>query len=140
DCSYRPGMCRWSPMRTADHPANERERAAALDRLGVVGTAPDPDFDRIVRLAATLLDAPIAYVRFVTADRSWFKARVGLDIGEVPRDASFCAHPLESDGGLIVPDTWLDDRFEHHPLVVGSPRARSYAGVTVRAPGGEPVG
>lgn len=127
-----------------DHPnyVDVPWRLDALRRLEIVGTPPEAAYDRLVRLATTLLDVPIAVISLVDADRSWFKARVGLDLAETHRDASFCVHTIGQEPGqaLVVEDSWLDDRFEDNPLVIGSPRIRFYAGVPLRAPGGEPVG
>lgn len=129
-------------MRTDLVPSDEPARLAALARLGLIGTPPDPAFDRIVRLASTVLDVPIALITLVDADRSWFKARVGTDLSETSRDGSFCAHTILEPAGepLVVADTWLDDRFEEHPLVTANPKARFYAGYALRTPDGMPVG
>lgn len=123
-------------------PADEVERVAAVRCLGLVDTPPEPGFDRLVRLATTLLDVPMAYIGFVDADRSWFKARVGLEMSEATREAAFCSHTILQAPGevLVVPDTWLDERFEDHPLVTAAPRVRFLAACALRAPGGEAVG
>lgn len=129
-------------MRTDLVPADESARLAALGRLDLIGTPPEPAFDRIVRLAAAVLDVPIALITLVDADRSWYKARVGTDLSETGRDASFCAHTIVQPPGepLVVADTWLDDRFEEHPLVVANPKARFYAGYALRTPDGHAIG
>ena len=47
----------------------------------------------------------------------------------------------EDDRDLfVVPDTWMDERFENNPLVIGAPRIRFYAGRAVHGPDGQPVG
>lgn len=123
-------------------PDDEPGRLEAVRRLALIGSAPEPAFDRLVRLATTLLNVPIAWISLVEADRSWFKARVGLDLGETSRAAAFCSHTIaEGDGDLfMVPDAWMDERFENNPLVIGSPRIRFYAGCAVHGPDGHPVG
>jgi len=122
-------------------PDDESERAAAVRRLGLIGTPPEPAYDRVVRLAAGLLDVPIAWVSIVDSDRSWCKARIGLDIAETSREASFCSHTIGDAGDVfVVEDAWLDDRFEDHPLVIGSPKIRFYAGHALRTPDGVVVG
>ena len=123
-------------------PVDESGRLDALRRLDLIGSPPEPAFDRLVRLATTLLDVPIAWISLVDADRSWFKARVGLDLGETSREAAFCSHTIAEDDGdlFVVPDTWMDERFENNPLVIGAPRIRFYAGRAVHGPDGQPVG
>jgi hypothetical protein len=47
----------------------------------------------------------------VDEHRQWFKARVGLEESETPRDLSFCAHTILEDEALIVPDATADARW-----------------------------
>ena len=59
---------------------HEARRLRALDALGALdGDSADPRFDRIVRLASRLFNAPRAAIRLVGADRIWLKAKVGFD-------------------------------------------------------------
>ena len=109
-------------------PANEGDRLAALLDLGLLDTPPEASFDDVARLAGQLCEAPIALVSLVDADRQWFKARVGLDIAQTPRDASFCAHALAARDVLVVRDTLEDARFADNPFVRGDPNIRFYAG------------
>ena len=51
------------------------------------GDPADPRFDRIVRLASRLFDAPRAAIRLIGKDRVWLKAKVGFDHVEEPRPA-----------------------------------------------------
>jgi hypothetical protein len=43
-------------------------------------------FDDLARLAALIFDTPIAVIDFVDDQRVWFKAKIGLDVGEIPRE------------------------------------------------------
>ncbi|MCB1000768.1 MAG: PAS domain-containing protein [Acidimicrobiales bacterium] len=122
-------------------PADESARLDALARLDAPGTGPDSRFDRLVRVAARALDAPIAVVSLVDHDRQWFEARVGLAAGETPHEVSFCGHTItEPSGQLVVEDAAADERFAGTPLVVGVPHLRAYAGVALRDPRGERIG
>jgi phosphoribosyl 1,2-cyclic phosphodiesterase/CheY-like chemotaxis protein len=117
--------CRWV---RAGLPRDEPRRLAALRRLAILDTPPDPRFDRITRIAAAAFDVPIALLSLVDRDRQWFKSCVGLGTRQTPRDAAFCAHAVERRADLVVPDTLQDDRFADNPLVVDEPRIRFYAG------------
>ena len=119
---------------------NEDERRAALERYDVLDTAPEESFDRITRLAKTVLQMPIALVSLVSDDRQWFKSRQGLDATETPREISFCTHAIESDEPLIVRDALKDPRFRDNPLVLGEPNIRFYIGVPLRTPDGHNIG
>ncbi len=112
----------------APPPADEPDRLAALLRLEMLDTQPEPIFDDLVVLAAHICDCPMALISLIDADRLWFKSSIGIDLVEIPRDLSFCAHALTSEASLLeVPDAQADPRFAGNPLVLGEPRIRFYA-------------
>ena len=121
-------------------PANEHERLNALRALGILDTPPEERFDRITRVAQAIFRVPVALISLVDADRQWHKSRQGLDACEVPRDLSFCAHALGVDGALVVADASRDPRFAAHPLVLGAPHIRFYAGHQLNSPEGYTYG
>ncbi|MBV9656288.1 MAG: EAL domain-containing protein [Acetobacteraceae bacterium] len=130
-------------MPPAPLPPNETERLAALNALGLLDTPTEEVFDSLVRLASTVLDAPIAAVSLVDKERQWFKSVIGLPEGvrETPRDCSFCSHAiLAPHETLSVPDATLDGRFSDNPLVTGDPGVRFYAGVPLVDPEGFALG
>ncbi|PDQ22424.1 histidine kinase [Mesorhizobium sanjuanii] len=107
----------------------DADRLAVLHGLDVLDTASDPDFDRISRLAAAMMQAPIALVTLIDAERQWFKSCVGLDEAETAADISFCAHAIAAgDEPLVVADAAVDPRFSANPLVTGAHHIRFYAG------------
>ena len=119
----------------------EARRLAALDRVGILDTMPEQDFDDIALLASQLCGTPIALVSLVDADRQWFKARVGLDVAETERDVAFCAHAIQRpDQTFVVEDASLDARFAGNPLVTGGPQIRFYAGAPIVTRDGEALG
>jgi sigma-B regulation protein RsbU (phosphoserine phosphatase) len=119
--------------------ADEQDRLADVQALRLLDTPREQRFDRIVRLAAEVLDAPIAYIALIDSDRQWFKAKCGLAADETGRDISFCGHAIQQTRPLIVPDATLDERFHDNPLVTGEPFIRFYAGHPLSGPGGQPV-
>jgi serine phosphatase RsbU (regulator of sigma subunit) len=127
-------------MITAPVPVDEPDRVADVRALELLDTAPEERFDRIVRLAARVYNAPIAYIALVDADRQWFKAKCGLHFDSTGRDVSFCAHTILHDGPLIIADALKDERFHDNPLVVNPPKVRFYAGHPLKGPNGHNVG
>ncbi|HAV60787.1 MAG TPA: hypothetical protein DCY13_00280, partial [Verrucomicrobiales bacterium] len=122
-------------------PHDEQDRVSTLHRLKLLDTGAEEVFDDIVSLAAHLCSAPIGLMSLVDTHRQWFKARVGLDVQETTRDASFCAHAiLKPDDILVVEDATKDDRFAENPLVIGEPKIRFYAGVPLVTADGHPLG
>ena len=112
-------------------PLTEPQRLAVLESCSVLDTPPEWRFDDLAELAATCCETPIALVSLVDGTRQWFKARVGLDATETPREISFCGHVVHEASPLVVGDTLEDERFADNPLVLGGPRIRFYAGEPV---------
>jgi phosphoribosyl 1,2-cyclic phosphodiesterase/CheY-like chemotaxis protein len=117
--------CRWirGPV-----PADEDRRLASLRALKILDTEAEDRFDRITRLAAALLDTPIALISLIDEERQWFKSCYGIKAAETSRDVALCAHVVYDREPMIVPDALLDARFADSPLVVDEPRVRFYAG------------
>ncbi len=121
-------------------PKNEAARLEALHRYAILDTFPEQEFDDLARLAALICGTPTALVSFVDANRQWFKAKVGLQLSETPRDASFCAHAILKPDVLVIPDTLADERFRANPLVTGEPHIRFYAGAPLVTHDGHALG
>ncbi len=119
----------------------ETRRLQILQSYQLVDTAPEPAFDDIVKIAALICGTPIALVTLVAEDRQWFKARVGMESSQTPRDQSFCAHAIRNPSRIMeVQDASQDPRFMHNPLVVGEPGIRFYAGAPLLSPSGVAMG
>src|SRR6201996_9748154 len=102
-------------------PENEASRLEALRGYEILDTAAEESFDAIAKAAAKVCDTPIALISLVDAQRQWFKARVGIEVSETPRDLSFCAHTMQQKNPLIVEDATQDQRFSQNALVTGNP-------------------
>jgi signal transduction histidine kinase len=112
----------------AQLPDNEIDRLTALYGLNVLDSPPEADFDDIVALAAKVCGVPMSLVSLIDADRQWFKARIGTDLTETPRDMSFCTHTILGKDLLVVPDAKEDSRFRDNPAVEVNGGIRFYAG------------
>lgn len=133
-----------APPNETPSPLNDEGRLAALRRSGLLDTPPEEAFDRVVRLAARLLGAPVALASLIEPHRQFFKAAHGLgeplaSARETPLSHSFCQHVVVRGAPLVVEDA------AEHPLVRESPARRdfgtvAYLGVPIRDPGGEVLG
>ncbi|MDD2858387.1 MAG: GAF domain-containing protein, partial [Candidatus Nanopelagicales bacterium] len=121
-------------------PADEAQRLAALQSLGILDTPPEERFDRLTRMARDVFDVPIALVSLVDDTRQWFKSSQGLAASETSREVSFCGHAILDDDVMVVPDARVDPRFADNPLVTGDPTIRFYAGAPLSTAGGQQVG
>jgi len=120
-------------------PQNEGCRLDRLRRLRILETSCEQGFDDIAHLAALICDTSVAVIAFIDEQRVWFKAKIGLELDEIPRDGSFCAYAILQPDVLIVPDPLSDERFMSSFLVkqVG---IRFYAGIPLTTNDGHPLG
>lgn len=119
---------------------DEQNRLRTLKSYGVLDTVPEKDFDDIVRLASMICSTPVSLISLIDSGRQWFKARVGLDVEETPREIAFCAHAIHDDEIFEVKDAAKDPRFEGNPLVTSGPTIRFYAGKPLVASEGSRIG
>jgi diguanylate cyclase (GGDEF)-like protein len=119
----------------------EEQRLQALHDYGILDTPAEGFFDDVVRLAALACDTPIALVTLVDRNRQWFKAKIGVEFDQTPRDFTLCTYALDCpDELLIVEDALLDPRAVNNPYVVAAPHMRFYAGAPLVTPGGYVLG
>jgi hypothetical protein len=113
--------------------ARDPERVGALEATGLLDSDIDPAFDRHARLAAQVLNAPVALVSLVDADRQFFKSCLGLPEPWASERGtllshSFCQHAVASREPLIVDDA------REHAVLRDNPAIRdmgvvAYAGI-----------
>lgn len=110
----------------------ESARLHMLQQLRILDTPAEKEFDEIIELAAAICEVPVCVFTLVDENRQWFKACVGLDAKESPREISFCTHAiLQPDDPLIIEDANEDERFKNNPLVTEDPHIVFYAGFPV---------
>ncbi|HEY9194334.1 MAG TPA: ATP-binding protein [Methyloversatilis sp.] len=127
-------------MQPAPLPSCEESRIAALRESGLLDTPAESSFDDLVAITAQVCSTPIALISLVDRERQWFKARIGLDATETPRDIAFCAHAILQPDIMVVGDALSDDRFSDNPLVTGPTGIRFYAGAPLVVAGGHRIG
>lgn len=119
---------------------NEVERLRTLRLYNIIDTQAEQAFDDLARLAAAICETPIGLVSIVDESRQWFKARVGLDVPQTPRDVAFCAHAIQQPDVFVVEDATKDSRFSSNPLVTEDPAIRFYAGAPLVVADGSALG
>lgn len=132
------------PMTPAPIPGDDEDRLAALHELHLLDTDAEPVFDRITAKLARVFEMPIAMISLVDRDRLFFKSQTGLpeDLArsrEAPRGVSVCGHVVVQNEVTVVEDLARDRRFASNPWIKAR-GLRFYAGVPLRAPGGQPIG
>ena len=119
-------------------------RLAALRNLGLLDTVGDESFDRLTRLATTMVGAPVALVYLVDSDRQFFVSQHGLQgewerFRETPLSHSFCQHAVITRQPLVISDA------REHPLLADNLAIRdlgviAYAGIPLILDDGNAVG
>ena len=120
-------------------PDQEAARLKALFDCHVLDTPPEELFDRTARLASYLCGTAVGLIGFIDATRLWFKARVGWDYPEIPREDSFCEQTIIHHDLLVISDAATDDRFSASPIVRYA-GIRFYAGVPLLTKEGYALG
>ncbi|EXI77789.1 MAG: Phytochrome-like protein cph1 [Candidatus Accumulibacter appositus] len=127
-------------MKPASPPADELARLVALRACKLLDTPPEAPFDDLAELAARVCAAPIALISLVDEERLWSKARFGVDVVEIDRSITFCAHAIGQRELFLVADAASDERFADNPLVTGAPFIRFYAGAPLLTSEGHALG
>jgi hypothetical protein len=119
-------------------------RLKALADTRLMDSTAEEAFDRLTKLAAKLLNAPVALVSLVDDERQFFKSCVGLaepwnSARETPLSHSFCRHALSAAEPLVIEDA------RSHPLVRDNLAIRdldvvAYAGVPLITASGHALG
>src|ERR1700753_2030170 len=99
------------PSSSASVQHDETERLKSLLQYEILDTLPDPAFDEIARLAASICQAPYAFIGFLDWSRVWFKSTVGFTARHMRRNGSPCQFLLQEGKPLLIMDALTDHRF-----------------------------
>ncbi|RYY03224.1 MAG: EAL domain-containing protein [Gammaproteobacteria bacterium] len=119
---------------------NESDRLAALTEYGLDDEQSIRSLDPVVHIASRMFDMPVSAVNMIGNDHVFFAASVGVGDVNMSRDVSFCAHAINQQHVMVVPDASKDERFHDNPLVTGPTNVRFYAGVPLFSPEGLALG
>ncbi|MDH2069208.1 GGDEF and EAL domain-containing protein [Pantoea sp. GD03673] len=110
---------------------NER-RSRALQALRDPDESRDDVLRKFVRLASQALGIPGSFISVLDDEFQTVQASHNFNLQRSTRKDSLCRHVVDSEGAVIVPDTYHDARFVTHPLITGAPFIRFYAGVPLK--------
>ncbi len=133
-----------TPMQVADAVADPA-RLAALREADLLDTPPEEGFDQLARIAARLLNAPIALVSLVDEDRQFFKSCIGSipepfnSKRETPLSHSFCQYVVASKEPLLVEDARVHPLLKDN-LAVAELGVVAYLGIPITTPEGLVLG
>ena len=121
-------------------PKSEIRRLEALRNYETLDSAPEREFDDVVKIASHICAVPLASLVFAEAGRQWFQAKAGEDESESSAEDSFCEHAISSGEFLLVENATADARFADSPLVTGEQHIRFCAGAPLIDADGESLG
>jgi PAS domain S-box-containing protein len=119
-------------------------RLAALQRTNLLDTPAEAVFDRLARLAARMLDTPVAVMSLVDRDRVFFKACYGMpeplaSAREAPVLHSLCRYVLATGQPLVVRDVRWDRLASDNPFMAEL-GATAYLGIPLALSSGHVLG
>lgn len=85
-------------------PFTESHRLRRLKTFGILDTPAEEHFDSITRVAASLLQVPIALLNFIDETREWCKSTWGMARRSAKREESLCAQALLTNDIPVIPD------------------------------------
>ena len=120
---------------------DETERLKSLLEYDILDTLPDPAFDEIARMAASICTAPYAFIGFLDWSRVWFKSTVGFSARQIRRAGSPCQFLLLEGKPLLIGDALADHRFAPSGIVLDQGvQCRSYAAAPLFSSSGSILG
>jgi PAS domain S-box-containing protein len=130
----------------AQSPSNiaNSARIATLRASGLLDSPREESYDRLTRLAAATLHAPIAMMTLVDADRQYYKSSVGLpEPWASGRESALGLTPCQqvvASGASVVVEDLRDDRIARPNAEMSRMGIVAYAGVPLRTLEGQVIG
>ncbi|WP_072016816.1 sensor domain-containing phosphodiesterase [Erwinia oleae] len=111
---------------------NATQRQNATDALKMPDENRDDVLKQFVCLASESLGIPGGFISVIDDSHQFIRAAHNIALCQTTREDAFCRYVVDSGEVMVVTDTLLDPRFTTHPLVVGPPRIRFYAGAPLK--------
>ena len=128
ECRIRPTVPALNPR--PDTP-DEKARLNILRALQILHTDPEPAFDNLAQLAATIARAPFAAINLLDHNVQWCKAQLGWTLDGILRNQSPCTLVVENGSPIVAEDMTLDARLSSLTLLPQKFNVRSYAGFPI---------
>jgi GAF domain-containing protein len=119
---------------------DEPYRLDAVKRYKELNLEKEKALDGFVKLASQVCNVPIALIAIVDEHKQHYIAKIGFDLGDTPRQISFCNTTILRDDLFVVTDTLRSPQFVHNPFVEGYPNIRFYAGIPLKSSDGYNIG
>ena len=118
----------------AQRTMGDERRLAAVKATGLLDSEVEEAFDRLTRLAVSLVKVPAAFVSLVDEDRDFYKSACGfgepLASSRQLEGPTFCHFTIQSAEPLVIPDTRADPVYRDVPTVQ-SLGVAAYVGIPI---------
>jgi len=118
----------------------EIERLKSLLSYNIIDTLKEKEFDKLAQLASIICETPIALISLIDDKRQWYKAKIGIDIEEMPKELTFCQYTIQKDELWEVEDTTKNELLKDNPNVTPENGLRFYAGLPLQCSLGYNIG
>lgn len=118
----------------------EIERLKSLLSYNIIDTLKEKEFDKLAQLASIICETPIALISLIDDKRQWFKAKIGIEAEEMPKELTFCQYTIQKDELWEVEDTTKNELLKDNPNVTAENGIRYYAGLPLQCSLGYNIG
>ncbi len=118
----------------------EIERLKSLLSYNIIDTLKEKEFDKLAQLASIICETPIALISLIDDKRQWFKAKIGIEAEEMPKELTFCQYTIEKEELWEVEDTTKNELLKDNPNVTAENGIRYYAGLPLQCSLGYNIG
>lgn len=120
--------------------SGEARRQLVLDMIARDDAGRDETLNKFTELASRLLEISGSFISVLDEKQQYIKAAQCFALEQTLLEDALCRHTLASGTILVCPDTHKDALFRDHPLTLGAPFIRFYAGAPLRMRDGTLVG
>ncbi|MCM4158325.1 HAMP domain-containing histidine kinase [Antarcticibacterium flavum] len=116
------------------------KKLKTLKNPEVADVLQDNNLDNITRMAAQILEVPIAIISLIEGDKVWFESTYGLEVQEIEKNPGWFPSAILGESLYQVENAALDMRTKNHPLVKGDFGLRFYSAIALRDRNGHNLG
>ncbi|WP_114749295.1 ATP-binding protein [Pleomorphovibrio marinus] len=116
------------------------QRLKEVLAYGLLDTPAEEDFDRLAKLLSVACETPIALISLIDDKRQWLKAKIGIDLQEVPLTDTLCQFTMKGKKYLEIEDATKDLNLRENYFVKGENGIRFYAGIPLISMAGFAIG
>ncbi|MEH6678533.1 ATP-binding protein [Phenylobacterium sp.] len=124
-----------------EYPAALQAKARRIAVMGALDLAAlKPTFERIGKLARSIMGGGLGDVILIDGDRTWHASADADFTRQIDIDTSFAGLAAQAQDVLWAADARLDPILAQHPYVAGDPGVRFFAGAPIVLPNGMGLG